>query len=150
MDDLKKAMHKRKESEVSVLRLLLAALKNLTIFLGKNIDGELTEEEVIQAVQSEIKKRNDSIEAYTAGSRFDLADKEKGEIEILKKYLPEQISDEEIEKIVRKIAETDSDASMQNFGQIMGQAMPRVKGKADGNKVSEIVKRVLSDQEKES
>lgn len=126
---------------VSVLRLLVSAIKNKEIMLRQTAAAELNDEQIIEVISSEIKKRKDSVAAYEQGGRHDLAEKEKKEIRILEKYLPSQLSDEEIEKIVREIATADGG---KNFGAIMGQVMPKVKGKADGIKVGEIVKRVLA------
>jgi uncharacterized protein len=142
-DDLKQAMRDKNGLELSTLRMLIAALKNKKIALGGggNVE-ELGEEQIIEAVQSEIKKRKDSIEAYVQGGRQDLVDKENSEIKILEKYMPAQMSDEEIEKTVQEIIATEGDNP--NFGKVMGQAMGRLKGKADGSKVTEIVKKVLA------
>ncbi len=145
--NLKDAMREKDQETLSVLRMLLAAIKDKEISLRKGQEVKLSDEQVLDVVASEVKKRKDSVIAYEQGEREDLAKKEKVEIEILKKYLPEQMSDEELEKIVRDVIETQNFASvpgMKEFGQIMGQIMPKVKGKADGNKVSEAVKEVLS------
>jgi hypothetical protein len=144
-DDLKQAMREKKDEVVSVLRMLLSAIKNKEITLRKGEDVNLNDKQIIEVLSSEIKKRKDSVLAYEQGSRQDLVDKEKNEIQILEKYLPEQLSDEELEKIVREIIETHDDVSVQDFGKIMSQVMPKVKGRADGNKVSKVVKKVLSE-----
>ncbi|MCX6795952.1 MAG: GatB/YqeY domain-containing protein [Candidatus Falkowbacteria bacterium] len=139
--DLITAMRSKDENFLSTLRMLIAALKNKKISLSKGADiEELTGEQVVESVQSEIRKRKDSISAYAQGNRQDLVEKEEKEIEILKRYLPEQLSDEEIEKVVIEII----NAGATEFGKVMGQAMAKLKGKVDGNKVSEIVKRVLA------
>lgn len=138
-NDLKQAMRDRDETTLSTLRMLLAALKNKMISLRQGAEAELTDEQVIEAVASEIKKRQDSIEAYAAGGRSDLAEKEKAEAEVLKKYLPQQSSDEEIEAVIKEVVASGAT----DFGRAMGQAMARLKGKADGKRVGEIVKKVL-------
>ena len=122
------------EAKSSVLRMLKSALKNEEI----NKREALSDEEAIKIVQREIKQRKDSIEEYTKGGRADLAEKEKGELTILEKYLPAQLSDEELEAIVREAAGDERD-----FGKVMGKVMPQVAGKADGNRVSSIVRKVL-------
>jgi hypothetical protein len=139
-NDLKVAMQAKDEKIVSTLRLLISAWRNKEISLRQGGKAELTDEEVIEIVSSEIKKRKDSVEAYRAGNRPDLSAKEEQEIEILKKYLPEQATDEEIEKIVREIAANEPS---KNFGKIMGQAMTKLKGKTEGNKVGGIVKKII-------
>jgi uncharacterized protein len=138
--DLKQAMIGKAAETLSVLRLLLAALHNKEITMRKGGEVELNDEQVIETIASELKKRKDSIEAYTAGGRQDLADKEKSEMKILEKYLPEQMSDEELEKVVLDVMASGAD----NFGKVMGQVMAKVKGKADGNRVSEVVKKILA------
>ncbi len=143
-DNLNAAVRAKQADEVSVLRMLLAAIKNKEIEL-KNRDQEgLADDEVIGVIQSEIKKRRDSVVAYRDGAREELARKEEAEIEVLGHYLPEQLSDDEIEIIVREIADSLGDVSPAAFGKVMGQAMARVKGKADGSQVSAIVKKVLN------
>lgn len=143
-NDLKEAMRAKEELTLSVLRMLATAIKNKEIALRKGEDVSLADAEIQEAVASEIKKRRDSIAEYEKGGRQDLADKEKKEMEILEKYLPEQLPDEEIEKIVRETVSAMGDVKQSDFGKIMGQAMAKLKGKADGTKVREIVKRVLA------
>jgi len=138
-EDLKKAMREKDVEKLSTLRMILADLKNKMIEIKER--ENLADEKVLEVLKSSIKKRKDSIELYEKGNRQELADKEKQEIEIIKKYLPEQMDDEMIEKIVKEIVGSSSD---KNFGKIMGQVMGKTKGQADGNKVSEIVKKVLS------
>ncbi len=141
-NDLKQAMREKKEFELAVLRMLSSSLKNNLIETpGKE---KLSEDEILAVLKSEVKKRKDSISAYEEGGRKDLADKEREEIEVLSKYLPEAMSAEELEKIVREVVSSQEGASMAQFGQIMGQVMGRVKGAADGNEVSAMVKKVLS------
>ena len=94
-------------------------------------------------LKSEVKKRRDSITAYTEGNRKDLADHEKKEIEILDKYLPEVMSEEDVEKIVKDVISEQGEATMADFGKIMGLAMGKTKGQADGNVVSSMVKKLL-------
>ncbi len=137
--DLVKAMKSKDAETTSVLRMLIAAARNKEITLRKNGVAELTDEQAQEVVSSEIKKRRDSVEAYTAGGRQELADKESAEIKILEKYLPEQMSDSELEKIVQEVIASGAD----NFGKAMGQVMARVKGKANGAKVGEMVKKLL-------
>ncbi len=139
-EDLKEAMRAKDGFTLQVLRMLAGAIKNKEIQLRDQSDVSLTDEQVVEVVSSEVKKRKDSIEAYLAGGRQDLADKEEREVGILEHYLPEQLSDEEIERIVRETAEA---SEAKDFGRIMGQAMAKLKGKADGKKVGEMVKKVL-------
>lgn len=141
--DLKQAMIEKNESVTSVLRMLISSLRNKEIALRKNGQAELSDAQILEVLQSELKKRKDSIEAYEAGNRNDLAEKEKEEIKILQIYLPEQLSSEQLEVIVKDIISGISGVSAKDFGRIMGLAMAKVKGQVDGNAVSAIVKKLI-------
>ncbi|MDO8592294.1 MAG: GatB/YqeY domain-containing protein [bacterium] len=138
--DLKAAMLEKRADELSTLRLLIAAARNKEIALRKDGQAELSDEQILEVVGSEVKKRRDSVEAYIQGGRQELAEKENAEIKILQKYLPAQMSDQELEKVVQEVIASGAD----NFGKAMGQVMARVKGKTDGGKVGEIVKKMLA------
>jgi hypothetical protein len=144
-DDLKKAMKEKQVFELAALRLLLAALKNKKIEVIGSEDKELTDEQVIAVAGSEIKKRKDSIEAYAAGNRPDLAAKEQQEIEIIGRYMPSQLSGEEVETVVKKIIAGLGEVSPKDFGRVMGLAMKELKGRSDGKLVGEMVKKVLGE-----
>lgn len=137
--DLKQAMFGKNTETVSVLRMLIAAMRNKEITLRKDGHAELSDDQVSDVVGSEVKKRVYSVEAYIQGGRQDLADKESSEIKILKKYLPERITDEELEKIIREAVGSGAD----NFGKAMGIVMAKAKGKVDGVKAGEMVKKIL-------
>ncbi|PLX26994.1 hypothetical protein C0583_05385 [Candidatus Parcubacteria bacterium] len=141
-EDIKLAMREKRADDLSTLRMLLTALKNKKIELGNK--EELKDEEAMAVVKSEIKKRKDSIQAYNDGVRQDLADKEQAEIDILSKYMPEQMSEADVEKIVDEVISGIENASKANFGQIMGEVMKKTKGEADGGVVSAIVNKKLS------
>ncbi len=143
-NDLKQAMRNKEAETVSVLRMLASAVKDREISMRKGEDVNLSDDQVLEVLSSEVKKRKDSIIAYERGGRADLAAKEKSEIKILEKYLPKQMSDEELDEAVREAIEACRASSPRDFGKIMGAVMPRVKGKADGNRVGEAVKRALS------
>lgn len=134
------AMKQRNEAHLPVLRMLKSGLKNKAIELMKK---ELDEAEVIAVVKSEIKKRKDSVDAYTQGNRLDLADKEAAEIKVLEKFLPAQLAGEALNAKVRKIIAGLSDEEKQNFGQVMGKVMAELKGAADGGAVMGAVKAAL-------
>lgn len=139
-DDFVAAMKAKNETEVSVFRLLKSALQNYQIAEKK----ELSDDEVIKVIQKEIKQRRDSIETYEAGDRAELAEKEKDEIEILKKYIPAQLSDEELGKIVQAAITQTGATTPADMGKVMGRVMPQVAGRADGGQVSSKVKELLS------
>jgi uncharacterized protein YqeY len=127
------------EIRLSTLRLLSSALNYE--FIAKQ--HKLSEEEELVVVRREINKRNDAIEAYEKAGATDRAEKEKKEKEILEEYLPEQMSDAELEKIVDEgIKETGAN-SMADMGKVMGAVMPKVAGKADGGRVSALVVKKL-------
>ena len=142
--DIKNAMREKRADELSVLRMLSSAIKDKEIAMRKGEDVELTDEQVTEAIMSEVKKRKDSVESYKQGGRDDLADKEAEEIKVLEIYLPEQMSDEELEVIVKEVISSKGEVTMQDFGNIMSAVMPKVKGKTDGNKVSAAVKKVIT------
>lgn len=137
--DIKKAMIARRPLEVSVLRMLMAAILNKE----KEKKIELEDQETLEVALSEAKKRKDSIEQYQKGNRQDLVDQEKEELEILNQYLPEQMSEEEIRKIVKEKVKEISASGPQETGKVMGAVMPQLKGKADGGLVGKIVQEEL-------
>ncbi|MDO8601317.1 MAG: GatB/YqeY domain-containing protein [bacterium] len=147
-EDLNSCLKEKKELEVSVLRMVLAAIlnkeKDKRFKSGKAEEILLTEEEIIETISSEIKKRREAIELYTRGNRPELAEKEKKELEILQRYLPEQISEEEIKKLVAEAVSKTGAKEMKDMGRVMAELMPKVKGKADSSLVSKIVKESLS------
>lgn len=140
-EDLKNALRNKNREKLSVLRMLQSAIKNREI--EKKDKDELTDEEVIEVVSSEVKKRKDAAEEYKKVGKEDAAEKEQEEIEILMNYMPEQMSEEEIREEVRKVISEVGASSEQELGKVMGTIMPRVKGKADGALVNRIVREEL-------
>ena len=144
-NDLKIALKAGEEIKVGTLRMVLAFLINKEKDLPTNRQGEeLSEEEIMDVLQAEAKKRREAIEAFEKGGRPELVEKEKKELEILKVYLPEQLSVKEIQDFVTQAIEKTGAISMQDIGKVMGVLMPQVKGKADGNLVNKIVKEKLA------
>ena len=141
--DLVEAQKAKDELKVSTLRLLLGAVKNFAI-AKESASYNPSDEEIVSVIQKEIKQRKESIESYKSGNRQDLADKEGKELEILQAYLPEQMSEEEARKLVDQAISETGASSMQDMGKVMGNLMPKVKGKADGSFVNQIVKEKLS------
>lgn len=139
-EDLKNALRNKNTFELSVLRMLQAALKNKEIDKRKEA---LTDEDVISVIGTEIKKRRDAAREFEKVNRPDAADQEKAEIEILMKYMPQQMSEDEIRDAVKKAVEDTQAESMQDIGKVMKVLMPQVKGKADGSIVNKIVKEAL-------
>ncbi|MFC1751606.1 GatB/YqeY domain-containing protein [Patescibacteria group bacterium] len=143
-EDMISALKEKKEVEGSVLKMLKSAVINTEIKENKKDDG-LSDEEILKIIKSEVKKRNDAISAFTKGGRDELAQKEKKELIILKAYLPKELPDEEIEKIVNAVVTETKASSMTDFGNVMKEAMAKLQGQADGKKVSEMVKKLLND-----
>ena len=137
--DLNQALKDKKGVEVSTLRLLLSEIHNQEIAK----QAELTKKDIIKVVQKEVKRRKEAIEAFQKGKRDDLVAKEKEELEILNKYLPQQMSSQELETIIQSVIKETGASGMSDFGKVMGAVMARVKGQADGKVVSESVKKVL-------
>jgi len=143
-EDLKEALKAGDGFRVGTLRMVLSSLHNKEIEKkGKGQEPKLTEEETIEVLMNEAKKRKESNEAYLKGNRNDLADKEKKELEIITVYLPKQLSEEEIKKIVQETIQKIGAQSEKDFGKVMGLLMKELKGKADTKLVSQIVKKSL-------
>lgn len=138
-EDMKQAMRSKDKESLQVIRMLKAAVQNEQINTGQ----ELTEEEELTVLSREMKQRRDSLTEFEKADRTDLADKVKKEIVIVEKYLPAQLSEDEIRSIVSDAIAKNGAASPKEFGKVMGAVMPKVKGKADGNQVNAIVKELL-------
>jgi hypothetical protein len=138
--DLKDALRSKRELELTVLRMLQSSIRNKEIEKQKK---ELTDEEVIEVVGGEIKKRREAAAEFEKVNRQEAADREKAEIDILLKYMPAQMSEDEIRAEVKK-AVTDSGAlGLKDLGKVMKIIIPAVKGKADGAVVNKIVREEL-------
>ncbi len=150
-DDLNEAVKGREELISSVLRLLLSAIlnkeKEKRYKLKEDKDVPLTDEEIIGIVSSEIKKRREAIELYEKGGRQELADKEKKEAVILQKYLPEQMSEVELKKLVVEAIKKTGAKEQKDMGRVMQELAPKTKGKADGSLISKVVKELLTGQQ---
>lgn len=141
-EDLQAAMIAKDEEKLSTIRMLKSALQYAEIAKGAGYNA--TDEDVLDVVGREIKKHREAIELYEKGGRPELADKEKKELEILQGYLPEQMSEEEVQKLVDEAVSSTGATSMQDMGKVMGALMPKVKGKADASMVSNLVKQKLT------
>ena len=152
--DFKSAFKAKDESQLSTLRMLLAAIKNKEVEKRTRLSksepvekleelSQLKDEELVEVVSSEVKRRRDASEQYKKGARPELAEKEESEIKTLSIYMPEQMSEEEVAKIVKETIKETGVSSAKDMGKLMGALMPKVKGKADGNLVSRIVKEQL-------
>ena len=154
--DLKESQLKKEELKVSVLRLALASLNNKqiekrtrlskTFPLEKLELAKLTEEEIIETLNSEAKKRKESITSFKQGQRQELAEKEEKELIILEEYLPKPIAEKELREMVKGVITKVKAGSLADLGKVMSQLMPEIKkkGRADGSLVNQIVKELLS------
>ena len=138
--NLKNALKAKDAITLSVLRMLSSAIMNEAMAKRKK-DKVLNDEEILQVIARQIKQRKDSIEQYKKGERHDLAKNEELEMKILEKYMPEQISQDEIRKTVQKII----DSGLSDFGPLMGKIMAELKGKADGAIVKKIVEQMINE-----
>ncbi|GAB4192972.1 MAG: GatB/YqeY domain-containing protein [Calditrichia bacterium] len=137
MNDMKAAMKSGDKASVEALRMLRAAIKNAEIDSGKS----LSEEDIMQILSKEAKRRKESAEEYQHAGRADLAEKELSELKLIEAYLPEQLSADEIQALIDEVFEEVKPASMKEMGKVMGQIMPKVKGRADGKLVQQLVQK---------
>ncbi len=138
--DSDKALKKKDNIKVSTLRILLSEIHNKQI--GKQTD-RLSDEEIVKVIRQQAKQRQEAITAYKQGKRDDLVQKESKELDVLSKYLPQEMPAEEIEKIVKQIIEDLGVSGPEGFGKVMSEAMKRISGQAEGSKVAEIVKKLI-------
>ncbi|HSP74489.1 MAG TPA: GatB/YqeY domain-containing protein [Gaiellaceae bacterium] len=139
-DDLKEAMRERDGDRRDVLRLILNALRNAE----KDLQRPLTKEEELQVLQRERKKRLEAAEAYRSAGREEQADDEEYELEVLEDYMPEPLSEDEIEQIVDDAIAENGATSLADLGRVMADVMPQIAGRADGSTVSQIVREKLA------
>ena len=137
--DTKNALKSGAKDKVSTLRMLNAALKNKQIEKRRS----LSEEEVVETIRTLIKQRKDSIEQFAKGGRQDLVDKETAEVAVLEVYLPQPLSREELEVMVRETVASTGAQSAKDMGKVMKALIPMVGGRADGKLISELVKNSL-------
>jgi uncharacterized protein len=141
-DDLTTAMRERDVMRRTTIRLALAALKNARV--AKNAD--LTEDEQIAVLSKETKQLQDAIVDFQRGKREDLVAEATAQIEIMRAYLPQALSEQEVMQLVRAAISETGASSPKQMGQVMGVLMPRVRGRADGKQVSEMVRALLAEQ----
>jgi len=159
-NDLNEAVLGKEELKSSVLRLLLSAINNKETEKRTKIwkekpttpvedlekESQLTDDEIINTISSEIKKRRESVDLFEKGGRHEAAEKERKESGLLGAYLPEQLSEEELKKIVKIAIEKTGAKEMKDMGKIMGIVAPQVKGRADGGLISKVSKELLMGQ----
>jgi len=139
-DDLKAAMRAKDDARRRALRSLRAALAEKA-----RTGGELAEEDEMKVLQKQAKQRREALQQYEDAGRDDLAEKERAELAVIEDYLPERLSDEELDRELEAIIEETGAASMSDMGRVMGTAMDRLRGRAQGGRVQKHVKALLSD-----
>lgn len=137
MDGVKVAMKARDVNRLSVLRYMMSEIKNREI----DAKHELSDEEVVELLRREVKRRSEAIDQFESGGRSDLANQEKSELAIIETFLPQLMTKEQVETIVDNVL---AGSETKDFGSVMKSVMQEIKGKADGKLVSEVVKTKLS------
>ncbi|GKU79720.1 GatB/YqeY domain-containing protein [Paenibacillus sp. L3-i20] len=138
-DDMKQAMKSQEKFKLSTIRMMRASVKNLEIDLKRPLDDN----EVLDILSREIKQRKDSLQDFKKAGREDLVTGLEAEIEIISQYLPEQLTEEEIQEIVRQTIQELGASSKADMGKVMSALMPKTKGRADGKLVNQAVQQFL-------
>lgn len=142
INDIKEAMKSQDKEKLAVLRMVKGAMQLEEI----NKKQELNDEDVISVISKQIKTRKESIVEFEKGNRADLIEKTQAEIKILEAYMPEQLSEEEVNKIIEEAIEQVNPQAPSDMGKIMGIVTPKLKGRADMSSVSKIVKEKISNR----
>jgi uncharacterized protein YqeY len=140
VEEMKQAMKSNNKLKLSTVRMIRSALKNKEIDLRKKLEDE----DVVKVIQAMVRKGEESVEQFQTGGRMDLVEKEKSEIEIMKSFLPQPLSQEEILKIIDQSIQETQASSMKDLGKVMKSVMPKIGGKADGKLINQLVKERLS------
>lgn len=140
LEEMKQAMKTNDKIRLSTIRMIRSSSKNKEIELRRKLEDE----DIFKVIQGMVRKGEESIEQFQAGGRNDLVEKEKMEIEILKSFLPQQIPQEEIIKIIDETIQETQASSLKDLGKVMKALMPRLGGKSDGKVINQLVKERLS------
>jgi hypothetical protein len=140
LEEMKQAMKSNEKLRLSTIRMIRSSMKNKEIELRKKLEDE----DIVKVIQVMVRKGEESVEQFQAGKRVDLVEKETKEIEILKSFLPQPLSQEEILKIIDQSIQETQAASLKDIGKVMKSVMPRIGGKADGKLINQLVKERLS------
>ena len=138
-EDMKQAMRAKDKNRLSAIRMVRGAVRDKEI----NSKVELDDDGVLEVIASQIKKRKDALEQLRQSNRDDLVEAEMEQIEILQKFLPAQLSEDEIEAVVTDVIEELGATSMRDMGKVMGKLVPQLRGKVDNSVVSQIVRQKL-------
>lgn len=139
-EDMKAAMKAHEKEKLATIRMIRSAVRQAEIDGGHT---ELDDEGVVAILAKELKQRKDSVEEFQKGGRQDLVEKTQAEIDVLMKYMPEQLGEEEIRALVKEAIEKTGASTPKDMGKVMGALMPKVKGRADGKLVNSLVKKLL-------
>ncbi len=137
--DLKTAMKEKDTFKRDTIRFLMSAIKQVEVDTRK----ELSDEDIVKIIQKSVKQREEAAQQYKEGGREDLYEKETKEAELLKTYLPKQLSDEELRAELERIIQEVGATSMKDMGKVMGVATKKLAGKADGKRINQMVKELL-------
>jgi hypothetical protein len=137
---MKQAMKSNDKLRLSTIRMIRSSMKNKEIELRKKLEDE----DIVKVIQVMVRKGEESVEQFQAGKRVDLVEKETKEIEILKSFLPQPLSQEEILKIIDQSIQETQASSLKDIGKVMKSVMPKIGGKADGKLINQLVKERLS------
>ena len=140
--DMTAAMKARDAETVATLRMVIAAVKNAKVSAGHS--GDVTDEETLELLTREAKKRNEAAEAYDEAGREELAAKERRELEIIRRYLPEQLDEDTVRALVDEAIAESGASGPADLGKVMSAVMPKVKGRADGKMVNAVVRQRLT------
>ena len=140
IEEMKQAMKSTDKLRLSTIRMIRSAIKNKEIEQRKKLDDE----GIFKVIQGMVRKSEEAIEQFKAGGRMDLVEKEQKEVEILKSFLPQPLSREEILKMIDQSIEETQASSLKDIGKVMKSVMPKLEGKADGKLINQMVKEKLS------
>ena len=140
VEEMKQAMKSNEKLKLSTIRMVRSALKNKEIELRKKLEDE----DIVKVIQAMVRKGEESVEQFQTGGRMDLVEKEKSEIEIMKSFLPQPLSQEEILKIIDQSIQETQASSLKDLGKVMKSVMPKMGGKVDGKLINQLVKEKLS------
>jgi len=140
IEEMKQAMKSNDKTRLSTIRMIRSTVKNKEIELRKPLDDDA----ILRVIQGMVKKNEDSIEQFKAGGRMDLVEKETKEIEIMKSFLPQPLSREEVLSVIDQTIEETKASSLKDLGKVMKTVMPKLGGKVDGALVNQLVKERLS------
>lgn len=139
-EDMKQAMRSQDKFRLSVIRMVRSSIKNIEIDQRRSLDDQ----EVLDVLNREIKQRKDSLQEFEKAGRDDLVEQLKQELAILADYMPQQLSEDEVKEIVQQTIQEVGASSKADMGKVMGALMPKVKGRADGKLVNQIVQQSLA------